>query len=235
MADWRQLQERITQRVHLTRRPVAVSFLDSPPQGVPKFTGTEPSGCSFWRLAAEGRTFYAIPADHFNCAVGSYTLKIDLSPERLKAEQTLGMMFHLRYIRPDDVATLPRLPSTPAAVVYSPLADAPVPPSVVLFACQPAIAMLLQQAAQRAGIRAARPTLGWPTCMALPTALAHGIVSSLGCTGNRVYTGLGDDELHVVVPGTDLSEMADALDVIAAANGEIAVYARSRRAELATE
>jgi len=39
----------------------------TPPAGVPNFTGTEPSGCSFWRLAASGRTFYTVPGDHYNC------------------------------------------------------------------------------------------------------------------------------------------------------------------------
>ena len=82
MTDWRHLEQRISLRARLTHRPVAVAFLDAAPQGVVKFTGTEPSGCSFWRLAAEGRTFYTVPSDHFNCAVCSYTLNIDLSPER---------------------------------------------------------------------------------------------------------------------------------------------------------
>jgi hypothetical protein len=59
-------------------RPVPVAFLDAEPAGVKKFEGTQPSGCSFWRLAAEGRTFYTIPENHFNCAVGAYTLNIAL-------------------------------------------------------------------------------------------------------------------------------------------------------------
>jgi hypothetical protein len=63
---------------------VAVAFLDAEPAGVKKFEGTQPSGCSFWRLAAEGRTFYTIPEIHFNCAVGAYTHNIALSPERKK-------------------------------------------------------------------------------------------------------------------------------------------------------
>jgi len=42
-------------------RPVAVALLDAEPAGVKKFEGPRPSGCSCWRLAAEGRTFYTIP------------------------------------------------------------------------------------------------------------------------------------------------------------------------------
>jgi hypothetical protein len=63
---------------------VAAAFLDAEPAGVKKFEGRQPSGCSFWGLAAEGRTFYTIPEIHFNCAVGAYTHNIALSPERKK-------------------------------------------------------------------------------------------------------------------------------------------------------
>ena len=71
--------------------------------------------------------------------------------------------------------------------------------------------------------------------MALPAALAHGTVTSLGCVGNRTYTGLGEDEFYVAVPGADLSEIADALEVVKSANAELLAYARSRRAALSTE
>ena len=91
MTDWRRLEHRLSGCAPFTRRPVAVTFLDSAPEGVARFTGSEPSGCSFWRLAAEGRTFYTVPSDHFNCAVGSYTHNIDLSPERAaETTQTRG-------------------------------------------------------------------------------------------------------------------------------------------------
>ena len=35
-------------------RPVAVAYLETAPEGVAKFEGTVPSGCSFWSLAAHG-------------------------------------------------------------------------------------------------------------------------------------------------------------------------------------
>ena len=235
MTDWRDLEERVSRSVRSSRRPVAVAFLESVPGNVPKFTGHEPSGCSFWRLAAEGRTFYTVPADHFNCAVGSYTHSIDLSPERAsETAQTLELMFSVRYIRPEEVAEIPRLSKTPAAVVYSPLAEAPVAPSVVLFACRPGSAMLLQEAMRRAGKAGALPPLGRPTCMALPASLANGAITSLGCIGNRVYTGLTDDDLYVVIPGADLSEVADALEVVASANAALSTYAQGRYAQLST-
>jgi uncharacterized protein (DUF169 family) len=232
---WQNNEARFAGPLRLSRRPVSVTFLDSEPSGIERFAGTEPSGCSFWRLAADGRVFYTLPSDHFNCAVGAYTLNIPLSPEREKeTEQTLQMMFGVGYIRPEDVPGIPRLAKTPAATVFAPLGAAPVAPDVVLFACRPSAAMLLNEAAMRAGSGGALPPLGRPSCMAIPAALAAGTVSSLGCAGNRVYTGLGEDELYVAVPGKDLEKVAAALEIIVSANVAIGDYARGRRTELST-
>jgi uncharacterized protein (DUF169 family) len=234
-SKWRGLEQRIGAAVKLAKRPVAVAFLDAAPVNVAKFAGTEPSGCSFWRLAAEGRVFYTVPENHFNCAVGAYTHNIALSPERAaETEQTLKMMFDLGYVKPEEVPQIPRLAKAPAAIVYAPLGDAPVAPDVVLFACKPSTAMLLNEAAGRAGVGSGMPALGRPTCMALPTALAHGSILSLGCMGNRVYTGLGEDEMYLVVPGNDLEIVADALGVITSANAALNEYAEGRRSQLAT-
>jgi uncharacterized protein (DUF169 family) len=233
--SWKVLEEKIAGLVKLGRRPVAVSFLESEPAAVEKFSGTAPSGCSFWRLAAEGRTFYTVPENHFNCAVGAYTHNIALSPEREKeTEQTLEMLFELGYVKPEEVPQIPRLAKEPKAIVYSPLGDAPAEPDVVLFAVKPAGAMLLVEAANRAGVGTGAPALGRPTCMALPASLEHGTILSLGCIGNRVYTGLGEEEMYVVVRGKDLAKVADALDTIGSANLALEEYARGRREQFRT-
>jgi uncharacterized protein (DUF169 family) len=234
VSNWKFLEERIRAAVKLTKRPVAVTFLDAPPRGVVSFEGTEPSGCSFWRLAAEGRVFYTVPENHFNCAVGAYTHNIALSPEREKETgQTLKMMFDLGYVNPEEVPQIPRLPKTPRAILYAPLGDTTQAPDVVLFACKPAAAMLLNEAANRAGASSRMPALGRPTCMALPASLAYGAILSLGCIGNRVYTGLSDDEMYIVLRGKDLPSVVDALEVITSANAALQDYAKSRRSVLA--
>jgi uncharacterized protein (DUF169 family) len=231
--NWRETEQRILKVIKTGVRPVAVAFLDAEPGGVKKFEGTQPSSCSFWRIAAEGRTFYTVPENHFNCAVGAYTHNIVLSPAREKeTEQTLKMMFDLGYVKPEEVPQIPRLAKSPKAIVYSPLADAPVDPDVVLFALRPAAAMLLQEAAGRAGVGAGSPSLGRPTCMALPASLQYGSIASLGCIGNRVYTGLDENEMYVVLRGQDLGRVAEALDVISGANEALRDYARGRREEL---
>jgi uncharacterized protein (DUF169 family) len=217
------------------RRPITVTFHDAPPANVEKFDGSQPSGCSFWRLAAQGRTFYTVPQNHFNCAVGAYTHNIALSPEREKeTEQTLNMMFDLGYVKPQEVPQIPRLSKPPVAILYAPLAEATAQPDVVLFALKPASAMLLQEAATRAGVASGAPALGRPTCMALPASLEHGTITSLGCIGNRVYTGLGENEMYVVLRGKDLPAVSDALKTIAHANRALHDYAKGRREQLST-
>ncbi|GAC1663589.1 MAG: hypothetical protein NVS9B4_18530 [Candidatus Acidiferrum sp.] len=233
--NWKRLEQRITSAAKLSRRAVAVAFLDAIPSHVQKFDGTQPSGCSFWRLAAEGSTFYTIPANHFNCAVGAYTHNITLSPDRqAETDQTLKMMFDLGYVRPEEIPHIPRLAQPPAAIVYAPLGETPVTPDVVLFGGKPSSAMLLNEASGRAGVPSGIPALGRPTCMALPASLHQGAILSLGCIGNRIYTGLGEEEVYFVLRGSDVPLVADALEVIAGANAALRDYATGRRAQLAT-
>ncbi len=76
------------------------------------------------------------------------------------------------------------------------------------------------------------PLLGRPTCMALPAALANGAVTSTGCVGNRVYTGLAEDELYITLRGSDLEKIAAEIDTIASANQALTSYHGERLASL---
>jgi uncharacterized protein (DUF169 family) len=211
-------------------RPVAVSYLDAPPAGVEKFSGTVPSGCTFWRLAADGRSFYTVPSDFYNCPIGGYTHAIDLPADRAgELEQALGLMVGAGYLKMEEVPSIPRLPRTPAITCFAPLDNAVVAPDVVIVTGKPGVLMRLQEAAIRAGAVAPLPLLGRPTCMALPAAIAHGTVMSTGCVGNRVYTALGDDELYVMIPGARLSDVAEAAATIASANDVLRAYHTARR------
>ena len=214
-------------------RLIAVSYLFEAPHGVRKFSGTVPSGCTFWHLAATGDGFYTVPGDHLNCPIGSYTHAIDLPAGRAsELEQTLSLMAGIGYVRLEEVPSIPRLPQTPAFIYYAPLGKAAVPPDVMIAAGKPGPLMRLQEAAARAGAASTLPLLGRPTCMALPAAMAHGSVMSTGCIGNRVYTGLGDDELYLMIPGPRLGDVVRELGVIASANDTLLQYHQQRRATL---
>jgi len=235
MNQYSSLETKISKSIGLKKRPVAVKFLETPPKGVTKFEGAQPSGCSFWRIAAAGKTFYTVPSDHYNCAVGSLTHSIPLPPERAKElEQTLSFMADVGYIKMEEIPGIPQLAKMPGAVVYSPLGETPVDPDVVIFAGPAAQIMLLQEAAHRAGRTAQLPMLGRPTCMAIPAAMAKGAIISSGCIGNRVYTDLADGELYSMVPGKDLERVASELETIVSANAKLHEYHRSRRQELST-
>ena len=214
-------------------RAVAVAYLDTPPDGVPKYDGVQPSSCSFWRLAGERGGFYTVPADHLNCPIGSYTNAIDLPAERAaELEQALSLMAGIGYVRMEEVPSIPRLPRTPSFIYYAPLASAAVDPDVAIVAGRPAAIMRLQEAAARAGAVSSLALLGRPTCMALPAAMSHGAVTSTGCIGNRVYTGLGDDELYLVLAGRHLPQVGAEADTIASANATLAEYHQGRRVSL---
>jgi|SRR5579872_1344077 len=235
MPNYATIELQLTETLHLRRRPVAVSFLDQEPAAPAKFAGSMPSGCSFWRLAAAGQSFYTVPSDHLNCPIGSYTHSISL-PEARRAEltATLTLMTEIGYISMDEVPGIPRLDQTPAAIAYAPLGDATISPDVVLVAGRPGSLMLLQEAAQRAGITSALPLMMRPTCMALPAALKSGLIVSAGCIGNRVYTDIGEEELYAAIPGKDLESLAEALQTVAQANATLRQYHEDRRRQMAT-
>jgi uncharacterized protein (DUF169 family) len=234
MTTYGSLEKTLTTTLGLTRRPVAVAFRDEAPAGVAKFTGTQPSGCSFWKLAAEGGAFYTVPGDHYNCPVGSYTHNIPLPADReQELPQVLGIMTELGYLKMEEVPGIPRLAKTPGAIIYAPLGDMPVEPDAVILAGSPGGLMLLHEAANRSNIEMT-PLFGRPTCMAIPAAMSQAVANSFGCVGNRIYTDLAESEMYSVVSGAQLATIAEQLETITSANAALAQYHEGRRATLRT-
>ena len=233
MSNYQRLETLFMNNLELRQPPVAIAFLAAELPGIPKFEGVQPSGCSFWKMAAEGRVFSTDAHDHYNCSIGSYTHNIALPADRAKElDDTLQFMSSIGYLRMDEVPDIPRLRETPAVVVYAPLGKTPVDPDVVLFWGPPGRVMILQEAAIRAGVPAQLTTLPRPTCMVLPAALAHGTTASTGCVGNRVYTGLGDSDLYVAVPGKDVARIAEETTVARTANATLMQYHQDRKQQL---
>ena len=90
--------------------------------------------------------------------------------------------------------------------------------------------LLLAEAAQGAGVAGGGATMGRPTCAVLPEALqSERTATSFGCIGNRVYTGLGDDEGYYAIPGSKISDVVEKLAVIVEANRQLETFHRSRQ------
>lgn len=215
--------------------PIAISFLTTPPEGVQHVPVSGPSGCSYWKLAAEGNTFYTDEADHLNCTIGAYTHNVELPPEKGKElESMVGEMVKLEYIRSEEVPGIPRRNTPFQVAVYAPLADAPCDPDVVIVRADAKQTMLLTEASKSADIDSDVMSMGRPTCAMIPAAMQseHG-VSSLGCIGNRIYTGLADNELYFTIPGRKVSAVVEKLETIVEANRQLDAFHRQHAAAVA--
>ena len=210
--------------------PIAVAFQANPPPDLQRVGTAGPSGCTYWKLAAEGKSFYTEAADHYNCPIGSFTHGIDLPPvQAQELEGLVGTMIGLEYIRREEIPTIPRRDAPFRVAIYAPLSEAPCDVDVVLVRGNAKQMMLIAEAAGAAGLGSDGALMGRPTCAMIPAAMQGGdVTTSLGCIGNRVYTGLGDDEFYAAIPGSKLAALVDKLATIVAANRELERFHRTR-------
>jgi uncharacterized protein (DUF169 family) len=235
MTDYSIIELELRETVGISKRPVAVTFLASPPQGVPKFAGRVPSGCSFFGIASGGMTFYTVPADHYNCAIGCYSCNLPLPPGHAEElEKSLRSLGDSGSIQMDAIHSVTRTAENPYTVVYSPLGDTPIEPDIAVLVVRPLQAMFLQEAALRRGIGLQIAPFGKPTCMLLHDVLKETAVTSAGCMGNRVYNALNDDEFYMMIPAQLLNKITDEIQLIATANKKLAEYYLQQRSVLET-
>jgi uncharacterized protein (DUF169 family) len=215
----------------LNTPPVAVTFLASAPANVPHAVSVGPSSCTYWKRAADGQTFYTDAADHLNCPIGAYTHNVDMPPATQNELQgVVGTMVSLGYIRMEEVPGIPKRSEKFGAAVYSPLDNVTGTPDVVIVCGNARQVMLLEEAAQAAGVGGNAMMMGRPTCAALPAAMqTQRGVASLGCIGNRVYTDMKDDELYYALPGKHLAATVARLAEIVNANRELEKYHHGRK------
>jgi uncharacterized protein (DUF169 family) len=216
----------------LSAPPIAIGFSDAPPEGLERWQGgAVPAGCVFWREAMNGRSFYTVPADHYNCAVGAYTHGIGVPAPQL--EDTVKFMVSSEYLRMEEVAGIPTLEQGPAYISYGPAETASFVHHLILVAAKPAAAMLIYESALRADAGSALANiLGRPACAVLPLASKTGLTSlSLGCMGNRTFTGLPDEELYVCIPSGHWNTVLTKSTEIGRANSTMQQFYLSRQAQ----
>jgi uncharacterized protein (DUF169 family) len=228
---------RVQEILGLRRTPIKIGFLDGLPAALPRWSGGPvAAGCVFWDRAMEGKSFYTLPADHWNCAVGSHTHKIALPAERAsELGATVGFMVETRYLDAAEVPGIPTLDKAPGAVAYAPAGSDAFKADVVLLAATPVQLTLVYEAALKAGIsKGAAEATSRPSCAILPAAAKSEIVAlSFGCRGNRTFTKIGDDEMYIAVPGSKWDEFVERLIEVQRSNLTMGNYYQAQSAKFA--
>jgi uncharacterized protein (DUF169 family) len=222
------LAEALVCDLGLTRTPVGIAFLKSPPAGIARHGDAVPSACAFWK-AAETRMFYATAEDHYNCPIGAITQGFPIpQPVGDRAMSLIQQMGKLAYFEAAEAEHVPKVGKDHAIVVYGPLREfSSFEPDLALLVCTPFQAMLISEiagAVSWSGDAAGR-VHGRPACAVIPSALASGLTSlSVGCMGARTFAEIREGELLVAVPGTSLPQLAERLPVILGANASMKDY-----------
>ena len=197
--------ERLTALLSLRNPPIALAFVDRPPNGIVHVSKPVPSACTFWRRAELG-TFYASAEQHYNCPIGSMVMGFDLPAtmsERLGG--LVQSMCDARYLSMDEAAKVPDVGRNSVGIVYGPLCEFPLDPELVVIWVNVAQAMLYSEAAGRAAWTGAQMDItGRPSCAALPRALHSnqpGMSLHVGGVGVPITNGVdvGGVQSSVVV------------------------------------
>jgi uncharacterized protein (DUF169 family) len=229
-ADWSQLAAELGSALHLGSPPIAITFSNAPPPGVPAAddpmpapmpdgrTGRVPAGCVFWIKAAE-RTFSTVAADHGNCSVGSLTHGFQ-TLDQVAGNSDVAALLATGWVTLDVVPDIPVVRERPGAVTYGPLGETPVDPDVVLLRVNGRQLMVLSDAIP--GLRIE----GKPQCHILAIAKEQGVpAASVGCALSRVRTGMPPTEMTCAIPAARLPDVVAAIRRNAVADTEVAKYA----------
>jgi len=228
--SWESLAEELSGALHLAVAPIAISFGDDAPAGVPAFdepmsdptpdgrAGRVPAGCVFWIRAAE-RTFTTVPEDHGNCSVGRYTHGL-ASLEEVGSNADIETLVESGWVDPSAFGSIPAVSDRSNVITYGPLSNATCEPDVVLLRVNGRQLMVLSDALP--GLRIE----GKPQCHIVALAKEHGeAAASVGCALSRARTGMRPDEMTVAVPGSRLAEVVDAVKRTASVDTVVAKYA----------
>jgi uncharacterized protein (DUF169 family) len=232
-SEYSRISDALVESLHLPQPPVAISFASHLPDGVPPHAGTAPAGCRFWEDATAAR-FFTSAADHHHCAIGVYTHNLQISPlQQVDLVDALKVFGELGYLREQDLALVPVLQSHPEYIIYSPLADTPLPPDVVILFVNANQTLICSEAAQQVENQNA-PALGRPACAVVPqvTNTGRGALS-LGCCGARAYLDVLTDNVVVfAIPGAKLESYQERISTLARANTILSKFHQIRRSDI---
>jgi len=228
---------RVREILGLRRLPIKIGFLDKLPAALPRWVGGPvAAGCVFWDAAMDGKSFYTIAADHWNCAVGSHVHQIRLPADRAgELKDTLGFMIETRYVDAAEAAAIPTLEREPGAVAYAPASSDAFEADVILMAATPGALVLIEDAARRAGIGGeGLGPVTRPSCATLPLAAKSQALSlAFGCKSNRIFTQIGADEAYATLPAGKWDAFVDKLYEVQRATLTMGTYFQAHAAKFA--
>jgi uncharacterized protein (DUF169 family) len=234
MMNFEAMSGQIIQSLQLSTPPVALGFLDEPPDRVTAFDSTVPSACAFWTRAEQG-LFFA-PADlHENCPIGVVTMGFPIS-ERVSSnlQEFVKKMCGASYIGTNEPEYIPRMANAKRGVLYGPLWMFPINPDLILIWVNGRQAMLIEEALGTVcwdSVSKAE-AFGRPACGALAiSANEKRPTLSFGCSGMRTFTEVADDKLLVSLPGSHLQALTKRLQSTVQANEEMLSFYRYHKTQ----
>jgi len=210
--------------------PVAIAFISHVPAGIERIQRTTPprtadgrtgavaASCVFWIEGTQG-VFATEAEDHGNCSVGSLTHGFK-TMEEIAQNADVAALCETGWVTPEAVAKVAVVREKPTSIVYGPLRDLPVEPSVILLRLNGKQQMLLHDAWR--GLRFE----GKPQCHIIPIAKESGeLAVSVGCMLSRVRTGMSNNEVTCAIPASRMSLLIERLRAARAADNAVAAYA----------
>ena len=231
--EYTKLSADLTAALNLNQPPIAICFTDSLPERVDAPANRVPAGCRFWEDAASA-TFATTADDHNLCAIGVYTHNLQPSPaQQTDLMDALKVFGDLGYVRPEDIPLIPVLSAQSKYVLYSPLADAPLPPDVVLLFVNANQTLILSEATQQLENQNA-PAMGRPACAVVPQVMNTGRAAlSLGCCGARAYLDILTDSVAVfAIPGAKIEAYVERIAALTRANALLSQFHQLRRNDI---
>ncbi len=228
--DYKAVAATLTEMLKLGSPPLAITFSQEQPAGVPRYEGAMPkatpdgrtgkvaAGCVFWMKAAD-RTFHTCAEDHANCSVGSLTHGF-VGLETAATKSDVKALVEAHWVTPDMFPGIPVVKQRPKCVTYGPLAEARSDPDVVFLRINAKQAMSMYDAMPDIHFE------GKPQCHIIPMAKEMGQVAiSVGCMLSRTRTGMSNAELTCAIPASRMEEVVTKLEAGCAADRAVANYA----------
>ena len=210
--------------------PVAIAFVGQVPAAIGRIkrtmpppttdgrTGAVAASCVFW-IEGTQSVFVTVAEDHGNCSVGCLTHGFK-TMEQIAHSADVAALCETGWVTPEAVAKVAVVREKPTSIVYGPLRDMPVEPSVILLRLNGKQQMLLHDAWR--GLRFE----GKPQCHIIPIAKESGeLAVSVGCMLSRVRTGMSNNEVTCAIPASRVSALIERLRAARAADNAVAAYA----------